>query len=70
MPKKKKIGQNFPKKVLDKMSGIRYNEPIKNEVGDQSNPFYLTEKRNGAQKTLDVRLRIRYNEPIKNEIGN
>lgn len=32
--KKKKNSQNFSKKVLDKPVSLRYNEPIKNEVGN------------------------------------
>ena len=32
--RKRKIVKIFSEKVLDKRSGISYNEPIKNEIGN------------------------------------
>ena len=70
MPKEKETNQKKIKKDLDIRFNLGYDESIKNEVGNQSNPFALTERENSSKKVLDKQVSLEYNEVIKNGIGN
>ena len=61
---------NETKISLDKLVNLGYNELIKNEVGDQLNPFILTEKEMELKKVLDKQVSLGYNGFIKNGIGS
>ena len=58
-------------KFLDKRSGIRYNELIKNWIGTKSNLIRLEKKNKlNSKKVLDKRFKFEYNEFIKNGVDN
>lgn len=55
------------KKALDKMSWIRYNEFIKNKLGEPACSSLIKEKEMRTKKALDKLVGLEYNEPIKSD---